>query len=203
MKTHGFYFTPSIEPLESRIAPAAITFTEFDGDIVRVLVSKGTAAQITAAAKIGGGFLQELDLAANPAFADANVTISVIGGAGNGLADVGFIKAGGLDLGSVKVVGDLGRIIAGDANTTDGSVISLNVRTMGARGLDTQAAGGNLNSSFLGKLGSLNATGSLTEVSILVRGGTFNLDGQIGSIDIGGDLVGGAAERSGTIYARG
>ena len=203
MKIHGHPFSPSIEILESRIAPAAITFTDFEGDLVKITISNGSADEITAAAHIAGGHLQELDLASNPIFDGANVTIEVGGGAGNGTADVGFLNAKGLDLGVVHIAGDLGRIKAGDTNTTDGSVSQLSVATMGARGIATQTAGGNLKSAFVGKLGSLNSTGSLKGVGIHVSGGIFDLDGQIGSIDIGGDLVGGAGERSGTIYAKG
>ena len=205
MNTPGRPFTSSIEILESRIAPAAITFTDFDGDRVKVFASKGTAADIRAAAHIAGGQLLELDLASNPIFADADVTIKVMtrGLAGDGLADVGFLNAKGLDLGVVKIGGDLGRIKAGDANTTDGACATLRIGTMGARGTGTQAAGGDLGSSFLGKLGTLKSTGSLTNVSILVSGGIFDLDGQIGSIDIGGNLVGGAAAKSGMILAKG
>ncbi len=203
MNTSGLPFTPSIEILESRIAPAAITFTDFDGDLVKITISNGSAAEITAAAHIAGGQLQELDLASNPIFDGANVAIEVAGGAGNGIAEVGFLNATGRDLGVVKIVGDLGRIKVGDAITTDGSVTQLSVATMGARGTVTQAAGGDLQSAFAGKLGALISTGSLTRVSILVSGGVFDLDGQIGSIEIGGDLIGGGGERSGTIYAKG
>ncbi len=203
MNTAGRPIPPSIEILESRIAPAAITFTDLDGDLVKIIVSKGTGTDITAAAHIGGGQLRELDLASNPVFDGANVTVKVVGGAGNGIADVGFLNAKGLDLGVVKIAGDLGRIKAGDAVTTDGSVTTLSVATMGAHGTETQAAGGDLKSGFRGKLGTLQSTGALTGVSIFVFGGVFDLDGQIGSIDIGGDLTGGAGKRSGTIYAKG
>ena len=47
MNTH----TP-IEPLEPRIAPAAVLMiTDFDGDTVAIKTSKGTVAQLTAAVK--------------------------------------------------------------------------------------------------------------------------------------------------------
>ena len=74
MNTPGRPLPTSIEILESRIAPAAITFTDFDGDRVKITVSKGTSADIRAAAHISGGQLLELDLASNPIFADADVT---------------------------------------------------------------------------------------------------------------------------------
>ena len=195
MNTSGRPFTPSIEILESRIAPAAITFTDLNQNPVQITVSTGTDADLATAAHIAGGQLQELDLASNPVFAGADVTVN--GG------DIGFLNAKGLDLGTVQIGGDLGRIKAGDANTADGSVTVLSVATMGARGTGTQAAGGHLNSSFLGKLGTLQSTGSLTHVTIFVSGGLFNLDGQIGGLDIGGDLIGGAAANSGMILAKG
>jgi hypothetical protein len=82
-------------------------------------------------------------------------------------------------------------------------VTTLRIETMGALGTTTQAVGGDLQSSLLGKVGTLKSTGSLTDVRIRVSGGIFDLDGQIGNLDIGGDLIGGADIRSGAIYATG
>ena len=206
MKTSGHRFSLPIEPLESRIAPAAITFTQADGDVIRIFASKGTRADLIAAADIADGELLRLNLAGNPVFADANITISVISDVletnSDGLADVGFINARGLDLGVVRVIGDLGRIKVGDADSTDGSCSLLSARTMGLRGGDTQVAGGDLRSAFIGKLGALNVTGSIREASILVSGGVFDLDGQIGSIEIGDSLIANTGG-SGVIYAKG
>jgi hypothetical protein len=109
MKTPRQPLAHSIETLESRIAPAALTFTDLDGDMVKIIVSQGTNADLTAAAKINGQQLQELRLAPNPIFDGADVTVKVIGGTGDGLANLGFLNAKGLDLDVVKIMGDLGR----------------------------------------------------------------------------------------------
>ena len=50
MNTSGRLLIPSIEILESRIAPAALTFTDSDGDRVRILSSNGSADDLSAAA---------------------------------------------------------------------------------------------------------------------------------------------------------
>ena len=204
MKTPGKPFASFIEILESRIAPAALTFLDVDGDIVQIFSSKGTDAQLGAAAQFlagsSGQQLQVLNLASNSVFAGANISIDVVGGTGDGLVDVGFIRAPGLDLGRVHVDGDLCRIVAGDANTANGSVRALVVQTMG------QADSPLVDSSrsFLtGKLNVFRARGDVSDVTITVSGGLFDLDGQIGMVDIRGDLLGGDSTRSGAIVAKG
>jgi hypothetical protein len=193
----------SIEPLEARVAPAAVvTYTDTDGDVVKITASNGPldAADLTF---VGGGIdgqLATLNLT-DPGFDGARIIFSVTKKpGGDGVAHVGFINADGVDLDRVVVKGDLGRILAGDATTADDPGLNLlQVRTMGTLGLVTQGGTGFLSSTIVGKLGALKVAGDFTEASIFASG----LDGQIGSVFIGGDLTGGVDVSSGTIGSNG
>jgi hypothetical protein len=129
-----------IEPLEARIAPAAIvSFTETDGDKITVQTSKGTKAQLEDALNITKGATGisgfTLDLIESPglaaAFAGSVVTISAVKtGAGDGLADQVKINAssGGttdIDLKKVTIKGNLVSINVGDAEQTTKALSSL------------------------------------------------------------------------------
>lgn len=116
-----------IEALESRIAPAAIvTFTEVDGDHITVKTNLGSTAQLEEALGITSGstaidgftvgFINTDALAS--AFAGTNLSIKASGG-GNNLADLVKINAfdggsRGIDLGKVKVKGNIVYLDAGD-----------------------------------------------------------------------------------------
>ncbi len=200
MKTRA----PSVEPLESRIAPAAVfTYTDVDGDKVTIATSKGSNAELAAAGVLTFNNaadvprqLQKIDLSLNPVFAgtDLSVTAKRIGPGGDGVTAVGFIDAsangGGtaLNLGTVTIDGDLGRIRAGiDAQGSIG-VKSLTVGSIGLLGLTTQA-GGDLFSL-------INAqAGAITVKTTLASGVSFNVTpqgfgAQVGTLTIGGDLAG-------------
>ena len=219
----------AIEPLESRIAPAAVvvSYTDADGDKVKITDSTGhlTSADLTFVGAATSGQLTELNLTSN-VFAGANITFSVTRVAGgDGLANVGFINGGLNNLGSVIVKGDLGRINAGSGVATV-AINSLSVNSLGRLGLDSQSGLpiSNLESDIVGKLGSLtvahddvgayiNVTGSngIGPVNIggsLIGGATTDSGeifsrGNIGAVKIGQDVVGGAGTSSGTITARG
>jgi hypothetical protein len=202
-----------IEVLESRIAPAALvgnvlTYTDVDGDIVSVTFA--TEAQLTpevfsfdtAFDSTGPQQLQKIDLS-NRFDADGVSIITKLtpGGAGDGRADVGFIDAQGIDLGKVSLSGDLGRIVAGDADTTP-AIKCLAVYSMGVAGLSTQAADATLVSSISGSVGSIKVVTDFVDASIdlpLLNG----RGSKIGSLSIGGDLTGGSAIGSGSISVSG
>lgn len=182
-----------IEPLEARIAPAAvITFTDTDGDLVTVSSTKGTAADLTAAATIVSGVLQKLDLT-NTKFAGAAISITgkpQAGDLSDGLAHVGLIAAAGNDLLSVTIDGDLGAIVAGDGNRLTPAVGTLKVGSLGTLGTTTQAAGGNLASVLNGRVGSIVVAGDWVDATLDVQGNTgIAKDSQVGAIKIGGDFA--------------
>jgi hypothetical protein len=188
-----------LEALESRallsVTIAAggksASFTDVDGDLVTVAVSKGTLTAglfITAASGLGEQ-LQRLDLSA-AAFAGANVTISVrpaaVNPTGDGLTDVGFIDGAGHAMGKIVVAGDLGRV-------NGGAIMSLAAFSMGRQGLASQGGAGNLTSA-VGDLKALTVTTDVDEAFI-------NSSGNIGSVKVGGSLIGGTTFGSGSITA--
>ena len=212
-----------IEPLEERIAPASlvsphsVVYLDGDGDRVTVTVSKGVfkASNVNKVFTFDTGTvdhhttlhqqLQTINLdALGKAAAHLNLTVTVQQGAsGDGLANIGFIKASGLDLGTVTVQGDLGRITAGDAISATPGLAKLAVHSMGALGTGTQASGGTLASLVSGAITSLVITEDLNGASISVGAPSQAGDGSIGQVEIGGSILGGATQFAGSIRATG
>ena len=181
----------NIEPLESRIAPASVlTFTDVDGDIVKVTSTLGDlnaagVATKTAGGIVGGERLALLDLR-DASFQGTAITTSVAKVAGgDGFVHIGRIDATGRDLASVTIKGDLAVIDVGDADTSAASpaLKLLSVRSMGRFGLSTQDGVGDLVSNVNGALGALKIAGDFKDAQINVQP---VLDGRIGSITIGG-----------------
>jgi hypothetical protein len=182
----------NIEPLETRIAPAAVfTFTDVDGDLVKITTSLGSNADLAAAATLVGGQLRLLNLSA-AVFQNTNVTASVVteSAAGDGLVNIGRITASGRDLGNVTVFGDLSSILCGDGNTATPGLDLLSVRSMGLYGTATQGGGTDLTSAVEGALGALRVSGDLRDVSIGARSFGDRAEGSVGSVNIGGSLDG-------------
>ena len=200
------------EKLEDRIAPAVLlnaktlTYFDADGDIVTLTISKGklTAADFVFDLPFDSGERQQLrliDFAGDLGKAGANLSISAEPEAGgNGVVDVGYIKALGIDLGNVTIDGDLARIDAGDAILSTAAVQRLNTGSMGVAALATQAPGGNLTSHLNGPLGKLTVVGDFKDATLLAEGGDA---GRINRIEIGGSIIGGDAAQSGSIRAQG
>jgi hypothetical protein len=223
---------PLIEALESRIAPAGVTiinphaatYTDSDGDHVFVKVSAGNLSDATFTFTPAGA-LAELELGVT--FAGASVSFSVVRATGgDGLANVGFIDASGVNLGSVTVKGDLGRIDAGDGSATIPALAGLSVRSLGRLGLDSQQGvpSASVASVLNGSLGPLRVAGDIDGADIHVAGNIAAVDiggsligsfggftgaitttgiGNIGPVKIGGDIEGGAGGDSGSITAAG
>jgi hypothetical protein len=202
MKNSG----PFVEPLESRIAPAGLiivsphvaTYTDSDGDHVTVKTPAGNFGTDATFTFTTAGSLAELSL--GPTFTSANITFSVVRVAGgDGLANVGYIDAGGINLGNVTVAGDLGRILASSGSNIIPAVKTLTVNSLGRLGLDSQQGltSPTLESDFIGSLGALNITHDDDGAYINVTGGN------IGSIHIGGSLIGGSTIHSGDIATTG
>jgi hypothetical protein len=199
----------ALESLESRLAPAVTivnattaTFTDIDGDLATVKVSAGTltAGLFTTAAKGLGDQLQTINFSAG-GFEAANLTISATKVAtGDGLVNVGYINSTGHDLGIVTVAGDVGQVDAGDSDPAAAAVASLTLRSLGRYGIDTQAGGGALESNFNGALGTLVVKADVAAAFANVDDGT---DGTIGSVSIGGSLIGGSSTQSGRIFSSG
>ena len=195
-----------IEPLEARIAaaillsPTEVRYTDVDGDTVSVKFSKGQLdlqRNFTFATAGRGEQLQQISLSEDAAeFSDTNLTITVTRRLGDGVANVGSISAAGVDLGIIRVSGDLGRIEAGDSNFATAGVDFVRVRSLGRFGVLTQAADdAGLASEIAGDVGSFRIHGAMKDASLSVTGGA------IGSIVILGSLRGGDGDDSGSIHS--
>lgn len=199
MKNHN-----SIEPLEARIAPAAMfTYTEPDGDVVTVKTSRGTDAQLApllnfdtpaAATKT----LRRLDLSSMPVVfegTDISIAVTTRGPAGDGLVRVGDIRALMMDLGKVTVKGDLGGLDCGNPGHIGPAAKSLTVHSMGVSGTAIQVTP-DLTSSLVGSLGKLTVAGDLTNNIIIEITGAGST---LGPVKIGGSMNGGAVSVEGGI----
>ncbi len=236
MPTTRDRFLPRIEPLESRIAPAAtFTFTDVDGLMATVTSSKGTSVQLEQVCKtVASGMGMQLQEIRLNELADvfAGTSLSVVKGTVTDadVVNVGYINATGISLGKVVIDGDLGQIDAGATSTvntklSDGttpvtlevargpSVRGLTVGSMGALGTTTQAGGGSLLSTLVGKVTSLTVKGDFKDAQLQILGTTVDPEpmvstrydalGDIGNVVIGGSLLGGGTAYSGSINAKG
>ena len=172
----------------SKAGGKTITFTDVDGDLVKVTASKGkVTADMLTFGPDGGLFL--VDLTVGGTFKDgANLTFSVkkIAG-GDGIINVGAIIATGIKLGTVKVTGNLGQIdVGGDPHKS--AIKSLTVGSFGDNGTPMQPEG-TLN-PFVSDI-----TGNLPKFTIKgdVNLATINVSGALGKITIGGDFIGSGA----------
>jgi hypothetical protein len=152
-----------------------------------------------------GAILQKLDLTLDPQTLGSNVTVSAKPSTfgGDGQVNIGYINATGLDLGVIKVDGDLARIDAGGGADNKKSIASLDVLSMGALGTSTQSitvAGTPdvLSSDLVGGVSKINIRGSVIGASVGVTGGA---DAKIGTVTVLGDLIGGDTLYSGSIRA--
>jgi hypothetical protein len=165
------------------------TFTDVDGDLITVKVSKGALSEADFEVSGTGQFLR-LNLADDgQEFAGTTIKITAKtprNGAGDGKVHVGAIAAADVDLGAVTVTGDLGQIDAGDFNPLTPGLAKLTVGSLGAF-TNTQPGGtvDPLHSQIEGKLGGLKVAG--------VVKGVLDVDGALGAVSIGSHLDGSAA----------
>lgn len=196
----------SIELLEARIAPATLTgrtltYTDLDGDHVTITFTAGTYADTdftfdNAFNTAGVQQLRSLNFAGDADKSDTSITMKVTRVAGgDGQAHVGWVNAAGIDLGTVSIMGDLGRITAGELATDPVGVKALKVASMGIFSTDTQGGAGSVTSEIVGSLGSLEVKGHVFRAE-------FNAD-SFGKITVGGSIFGGSDDYSGQLFSRG
>lgn len=194
---------PAPEALEARVVPAAVfTFTEADGDIVTVSTSLGTNADLAAGITLGAGneFIASINLnAAIFSGTDLTVTSKTGGTVGDGFINVGEVQASVRDIGRVVIDGDLGRIRTGDADEATIGLKSLSVRSLGK--FDTSTGAPDLESRIDGNAGSIVIKTDLRAANLLIN--DLGASGNVGSIIIGGSIIGAAALDSGRIFAEG
>jgi hypothetical protein len=183
------------------------TYLDENGDLVTVTTSKGAFETANFAFDSAGKQLRILDLSANNSVAGADLTFTAVpqSGAGDGKIKVGYIKAQsgslGIDLGLVKLPGDLGKIDVGDNSSILG-IKGLRVGSLGANG--TSSGAPDLQSHIRGSAAAINVAGDVAQASIFLSdvSGHPGTAG-IGSLKIGGALTGGAANNSGEIFFTG
>lgn len=212
----GLESAPSLESrvlLATLVAANKLTYQDVDGDTVTVSFSKNilNAGNVNAifqfnTSTVNGSNatpqqLQTINLVGVAGAAGTTITTTAVRSGvtgGDGVAALGQIDATGLDLGIVTLDGDLGRILAGDGNTATAGLAGLSVRSMGRYGTFTGAA--DLNSAIQGKLPSLKVKGDMQEAFVEVIGGA---NGSVGTVTIGGSMIGGSAANSGRVHAHG
>ncbi len=115
--------------------------------------------------------------------------------------DVGEIDATGHDLGNVKLLGDLGRILAGNSDDKPG-LGKLSVGSLGSRGTATQPAGGDLTTDIKGSVGAINIVHNLQDATIRLDTAAAKMP-NLGSLFVGGDFIGGATDTFGYVLLEG
>ncbi len=199
-------FHPAVEVLEDRIAPATLTFVDMDGDTVTIKTSKGTNADLAAAAHFSpvawssAKVLSQLALSSNHVFQGTSLSILVTSNPA-GHVDIGQIDATGLDLGKVTIAGDVAQIIAGDSNFGTKGIASLEVNSLGAQGTTNLSTfGTSIISQIAGGVGSITVHGDV-DGGFIVTGGTNGAGANIGAIKISGSVIGGSNTMTGYISA--
>lgn len=184
-----------LEPLEARIAPASAVFTDVDGDKITVAISKAkTTNDVTAV--VTGGSNSEISKIDLTSFAGTDIQVSVTqrGAAGDGLANAWFIDATGKDLGKVEVSGDLAKLLVGDSSYANGSVKSVKVQSIGVHGSATDKAW-----AMLGGTSSFTVAGDVKGASLEWSNPAENGKLSVGAITIGGSMIGGTQQVSGSV----
>ena len=195
------FHNPTIETLESRIAPASLnaalnvlTYKDLQGDSVKISfshpVASGDFTFNNAFASTGDQQLQLIDIDGQTALNGINIAVSVTHApGGDGLAAIGAINAAGVNLGKVTIPGDIGQIDAAAIST-------LSVQSIGLYGTATQAAGApSLTSTITGGIGKLKVAND-------IQGADIEITGAISLLSVGGGLNSGAeVSASGTITA--
>jgi hypothetical protein len=201
-----------IELLESRIAPAATfvnattaTYTDTDGDHVTVKFTQPilTKANVSAVLGMSGSQLQQVNVASGNGVHNGlgiSITAQTVGG-GDDHVSVGWIKATGFDLGKVTVDGDLDEVTAGDSNSSTLALKNLEVRSFGQHSTTIGATA--VTVSVDGGIGLMNVVKDVIGADISASAGGTAANGTIGSIHIGGSLVGENTVNAGTIRATG
>ena len=214
----------------SLVSHTTVLFTDSDGDHVLIrftepiLTSAAVANSIlhfSNGASVDGsstpGQLQLIDLTSvqNAMYSGLGVSVTAnrTHPRGDGYAAVGYIDAAGLDLGAVNIGGDLGRIDAGVAPqgghaSKTPAVRSLTVQSIGEFGAGTQESGGSLQSDFSGQVNSITVHGDVVNAYLRIVGeknaATTAADhGALGSLTIGGSLIGSAGIDSGHVLVTG
>ncbi len=200
----------SIELLENRIAPAAAfvnattaTYTDSDGDHVTVkftkpILTSGNVGTILVTTSNGNSdHLDMINLMGISAAVGTGISVTAkVDGTGDGLVNIGKINSDG-DLGAVVVHGDLDEIDAGDGNDFKTGVKSISVVSFGY--VSYLAGMTSAQSTVKGAVGSLKVATNMISAFSVSDSSTSH--GDLGSLVIGGSLLGDASDFSGFVSA--
>jgi uncharacterized repeat protein (TIGR01451 family) len=190
---------------------------DLEGDRESITVSRGTLSPGNFTFfTIDGGTLRSVLHLADAEFNGVSLRVSAkpsAHGTGDGVAHLGAIEASGIDLGSVTISGDLGRVAAGDGDPRKPAVGRLKIGSVGALGSATQPEEivEPLHSIVSGAVGALIVKGSVNHAMLDVRGdlrsiliggdwdgsergttaGLLRVTGDIGSMRVKGSVIGG------------
>jgi hypothetical protein len=180
------------EVLESRLVPSSSQlWIDGDGDKVRFFTSKGDLTGHISQSFPNSAGVFSMDIS-DSSFYGTNLVVSVNKAkTGDGLAIIGHIKAGANNLNNVTIKGDLGDIDASGGTPTVPAIKSLTVDSFGSFG---QRGDGNKISLVVGNVGTLVVKHDFND-------SYFHVDGSLGSVSVGGSLIGGDAMDGGEIYA--
>jgi hypothetical protein len=197
------------EPLEARIAPAslsgnALQYTDVDGDLVTIAFTtkaKLSQANFTFDSPFDFDGPQKLDTIdlSKRRFEGTSITMTVQQAeSGDGRADIRMIDASGADLRDVTLLGDLSKMRAGDGDAKP-AIRTLDVYSLGSRAASEGREDGFPGIALSGGLKKLQIATNMSQVEVYANGKRAH----IGSITIGGSLIGGDVDYAGSIYARG
>ena len=207
----------SIEPLEARIAPAALvgnilTYTDIDGDLVKVTFTPAAMTGADFAFSTGGvdgttttpQALTTVKLGGHPG-AGFTLTATPHLGHGDSHANIDAIDGTNTDLGSLSIDGDVRAILAGTGAAGTVGLKSFTALSVGRANAGDGESGGILKNvaAFVVKTDVVNATLHFTGgVKTVAIGGNLEetIDGEKAFIDITGDA--GTVKIGGSIIAR-
>ncbi len=178
----------------------SFTYTDGDGDRVTVKTSAGTlkSSQFgwrTSADGTRHEMLQ-MSITGDATFTKANLTFTAKKTAtgGDGRVDIGTLDATGLDLGAVKIGGNIERINAGSSSATVPALKSFSALSMGRGTLPGDFTDISSFINTIAPVASFVVKGDITGISLAI--------GKVGSFTVGGSIISGAAAHSGDIRVK-
>lgn len=169
---------------------SSLSFTDIDGDRITFSLGGGGRIIVTDVHFHPDGTVAAVDLTRfavdglSPASEPIDLTVTATtprGSGGDGLVNIGLIDATGVDLGTVRVSGNVDQILAGDGSATRRAAIQ-SLSMLGTLG-PADGGDGVMNTELSGNVGSLTIRGG-------VRNASINIEGKAGHIRIDGDLLG-------------
>jgi hypothetical protein len=227
----GVIFNDDIQVVDSR----TIRFVDVDGDLVTVRITQGSLTftgsnpvlTLRSEGAVGGRTLTMVDFTQNPSLYNGT-SLSITtepqpgfeesGRTSDGKVNVGYIRGAlideftlrfsqGMDFGTVRVDGDVAKIVAGNSDSSPAIRGSLQAGSLGMLGTaNMPSPGGSVSSSEIDTLSSFLSTVNRIQISgdvgstIRLLGGPF---GKINRLEIDGGLRGDLPGTTGIVFFTG